>query len=428
MDDDNTGGGLGNDEYAALQDPRQVMPEVATVLAELHEAITQLGNAFAGAGLPAREWRSDDALLRPLAENLPDVTLDDLLTRAAEFAAGSGPYWLRGDSAEIEQLVAETTLLSDAVRPLRVIAQRLRVLPSRERGMLPIERALGDGRVGAKLDRVSRCLADLEALAPFMAPLSREEWNAARGDAPYGEQDQFTEPLPPELIPSPGPRAAPPVAPAPPAQAAPPQPQPRPATPGMRFAPVVASPVASLFRAATGRHTPVAPTGGAGGGSVASVARAYAPRVRRMTATLGGYAAQARERVQRIEPRRWAVVGIVALLLALGTGVLALATRPAAPTVPPGPLAVSPASVNLTCTGKSSTATLTVEWTGTAATNWSAQQVPSELALSPSSGTLKPNTGMRIALHVTGHRASHGSLVFAAGKQQASVAYTVSCG
>ncbi|MFI5273244.1 MAG: hypothetical protein ACHQ4H_09470, partial [Ktedonobacterales bacterium] len=45
---------------------------------------------------PAREWRSDDALLRPLSDQLPAVTLDDLISRASEFAAGSGPYWLHG--------------------------------------------------------------------------------------------------------------------------------------------------------------------------------------------------------------------------------------------------------------------------------------------------------------------------------------------
>ncbi|MFI5274746.1 MAG: hypothetical protein ACHQ4H_17075, partial [Ktedonobacterales bacterium] len=84
------------DEYASLRDPRLVMPEVAAVLDELHQAITQLGNAISAAGLPAREWRSDDALLRPLSDQLPAVTLDDLISRASEFAAGSGPYWLHG--------------------------------------------------------------------------------------------------------------------------------------------------------------------------------------------------------------------------------------------------------------------------------------------------------------------------------------------
>lgn len=418
MDDDNTGGDLGG-EYAALQDPRQVMPEVATVLAELHEAITQLGNAFGSAGLPAREWRSDDALLRPLADNLPDVTLDDLLTRAAEFAAGSGPYWLRGGAEEIEQFVAETALLSDAFRPLRVIAQRLRVLPSRERGALPIERALGDGRVGAKLDRVSRCLADLEALGPFMAPLTPREWSAARGDAPYGAGDQFTEPLPPELIPSPPPGPGPGPGPVPGVA----QPASAPQPPGLRIVSIAASPVASLL---PGTAAPV--ESGGPGARAARAARAMPPRVRRLTATLGGYAAQARERVQRIEPRRWAVVGIVALLLALGTGALALASRPAAaPAAPPPPLTVSPASVTLACTGKTSSVTLTLEWTGTATTGWGIV-APAGLALAPDRGALKPNTGIRITLHVTTHKAMHGTLTFDANIQRASVAYTVSCG
>ena len=421
MDDDNTGGGLGEDEYAALQDPRLVMPEVATVLAELHEGITQLGSAFVSAGVPAREWRSDDALLRPLGESLPDVTLDDLLTRAAEFAAGNGPYWLHGSTSEIEQFAAETALLSDAFRPLRVIAQRLLVLPPRERGALPIERALGDGRVGAKLDRVSRSLADLEALAPFMAPLSPDQWNAARRAAPPAQDDQFTEPLPPELIPSPVPA---PAAVQRPSTSLPSPPSPPLPSPRARFATLAASPVAALF----GRGSASSSAASAARQAPAAAApRAYAPRVRRLSQTLSGYAAQARERMQRIEPSRWMVVGLVALLLAVGTTVLALASRPDT-SAPPAPLAVSPATVTLTCTGKSSSATVTLEWTGTAATSWSAQQVPTGLGLSTGRGTLKPNTGIPITLHVTTRKAAHGTLTFAAGKQQASVAYTVSCG
>lgn len=149
--------------------------------------------------------------------------------------------------------------------------------------------------------------------------------------------------------------------------------------------------------------------------------------MRRLSQTLGGYAAQARQRMQRIEPRRWMVVGLVALLLAVGTGVLALAARQGT-SAPPAPLAVSPASVDLACAGKSSSVMVTLEWTGTAATTWSVQQVPAGLALSTGRGTLKPNTGIPITLRVTARRAAHGTLTFVAGKQQASVAYTVTCG
>src|SRR5262249_14736936 len=99
-----------SEEYAALRDPRQVMPE----------ASAQIGNAIATAGLTAREWRSADARLRPLSEQLPNVTFDDLITRAAEFAAGTGPFWLHGGPEEIEQFIGEVELLNDAFRPLRV--------------------------------------------------------------------------------------------------------------------------------------------------------------------------------------------------------------------------------------------------------------------------------------------------------------------
>jgi hypothetical protein len=393
VDDENTGSKL-QGEYAALQDPRLVMPEVAAVLAELHDAITEFGNALGGAGLPAPVWRLDDARLRPLDKRLPDVTLDDLLTRAAEFAAGIGPYWLHGGAPEIEQLVDETALLAGVFRPLRVIAQRLRMLPARERGALAIERALGEGRVGAKLDRVVRCLADLEALGPFMAPLTREEWAAARGGMPasLADADQFTQPLPPELIPSPS---------DPPPQLS--------EAPGTSIA---ASPVATLLS-----------------GAVAPAARQVGQRARQATMTLGGYATRARVRLERVEPRRWVVVGATTLLLALGIGLLAIAAHPGASTTiaPPAPLTVTPATVKLACTGKTSSTTLTLEWTGTASTNWSAS-VPSGLALSTSRGTLKPNTGIRITLRVTARKAARGTLTFVAGTQRASVVYTVTCG
>ena len=71
------------EEYAALGDRRTVMREVAASLKDLHGSITRLGDAIEAAGLPGRDWRSDDASLRRLSRKFPDVTVDDLITRGA---------------------------------------------------------------------------------------------------------------------------------------------------------------------------------------------------------------------------------------------------------------------------------------------------------------------------------------------------------
>src|SRR5262249_52992313 len=137
-----------SEDYAALGDPRQVMAETIRLLGELHRATTRLGDTIAAAGFPARQWRSLEADLAQLPGELPEITLDTLLTRLAEFAAHTGPHWLHGDDEELARFHEEVSVLYEAVRPLRAFAQRQRMLRPRERGREPLWRALGDLRVG----------------------------------------------------------------------------------------------------------------------------------------------------------------------------------------------------------------------------------------------------------------------------------------
>ncbi|HEU5439155.1 MAG TPA: hypothetical protein VFU88_07675 [Ktedonobacterales bacterium] len=415
-------------EYAALHDPRQVMPEVVAVVDELHRAITQLGNAVAAAGLAARDWRSPDAQLHSLSDQLPGVTFDDLITRAAEFAAGTGPFWLHGGPEEIEQFIVEVELLNDAFRPLRVIAQRQRVVPASERGEQPFLRALGDGRVGSNLDRITRCLNDLEALAPFMAPLAPDEWQAsAPGDLgpdldPDASPDQFTQPLPPDLRPA-GPAPANILAPA------------FVPAPSLPFAATVPAPPPGHRGIVTG-DAPSLPSavGVASGRALASLrlipgrvvqpalaaARAQWGRVQSSRFTLG------RLSFGGSGARRALVVVAAIVLLAGGTGVLALAVHSAAP-ASTASLVVSPTRLTLACTGKSASTRLTLRWAGSKATTWNVK-APAGLSIAPAKGTLKAGASATVAIKVTARKAAHGTLTFAVDDAQAAVPYTVNCG
>src|SRR5258708_4611399 len=180
---------IASEDYAALDDPRLVMEEVVRLLGELHRAATRLGDAIVAAGLPAREWRTDDAFLGHLPGELPEITLDTLLTRLAEFAADMGPHLLHGGGGELAHFHDEALVLYDVIRPLRAFAQRQRMLPARERGEQPLWRALGDARVGTPLDLAVARLRDLDALVPFLAPLAPADWQTIeQPPAPTPEQ------------------------------------------------------------------------------------------------------------------------------------------------------------------------------------------------------------------------------------------------
>jgi hypothetical protein len=374
------------EEYAELADPPKVMAEVVAVVDELHRASTELGNAIAAAGLPARRWRSDDARLPLLSDEFPEITLDFLLSRLAEFAAGNGPAWLRSDAAAIADFNDEAQVLSEVVRPLHARARYLRTVPARDRE-LPMERALGDGRVGTKLDIVYRCLNDLEALGPFIRPLSPAQWQTL--PAPVAE---------------PAPRSAPPVASPAPASARAPRVKARAAAPqpSARFA-------GSAPASQAAEQGPI---------YLNDLARNAVNSVR---LTMSRALEHARPYARQLSLRQWLVVAVAIAALGSGTALLALASHGSTTS-----LAASPANLALACHGKTSSLTLTLSDTGTSALTWSAS-VPTGLSLSATHGSLKPGAFIKLAVHATAAKTAQGTLSFASNLGDASVPYTVTC-
>jgi hypothetical protein len=170
------------EEYAGLANRRAVMHEAAEIVDELDEAVTRLGDGIIAAGLPVRAWRSQEAELRVLSGSLPATTVDGFLTRLAEFSADVGPQWLHGEAAALESFHAEVALLHEVIRSLGSAAQRMRAAPAHQRVLL-IEVAFGNQRVVTAIEEVTLALSDLQALAPFMGPLTAEEWAAPRKSA-----------------------------------------------------------------------------------------------------------------------------------------------------------------------------------------------------------------------------------------------------
>lgn len=393
------------DAYEALNDPRRVMQEVVGLVEELHRAVTRLGDAIAAAGLPAREWRDADCRLLLLADQFPDITLDALITRLAEFAAGMGPDWLHGSRDDIARFTDEASILYGVVRPLRTVAQRLRVVPARERGDLPLERALGDGRVGTPLDRVAALLRDLESLGPFIVPLAPAEW---------AELNMPTPKSPPK---------------------------PSPATSSMEGG-VTATQALTPNTSLPVATPPALQTPSSGQAPAPSFRRLRdylpPPEERQSMSRLPGRdwswlradaSVQARALLEWMKPRKWLVIGIAIMVLALGTALLTLARQSlssAGTSTPVSHLAVSPAQVTLACSGKSDTSKLTLRDTGTQPLTWTIK-APSGLSLSATHGTLKPGASASITVKVTSAKAAHGTLSFTSNDGAASVPYAVSC-
>jgi hypothetical protein len=366
------------DEYAALADTRQVMLEVVGLLEDLHKATTRLGDAIAAAGFHGREWRGLDAQLDELSDQFPEITLDDLITRLAEFSAGNGPAWLRGDRADIERFNDEAAILGGVMRPLRVLAQRQRVTPARERSRQPFERALADGRVGTQLDLMARYLRDLEALAPFIVPLAPEEWNLTS--------------------------LAPPAPPAPKRSAAP--------IPAARSGP-------AMQRFTRLRDFADSARGSAPSSRQAGTSQAFALAVGR--ARVGTEAL-----VLRLRLYRWMVVVIAALILAIATGLLTLAIHEGVSLAPPSHLQATPARLTLTCTGKGATQVLTLRNTGSASLTWQIA-APAGLTLSAAKGLLTRGASATVTVKVSAARAARGTLAFTSTDGAAQVPYTVTC-
>jgi hypothetical protein len=373
------------DEYAALGDPVQVMAEVLTLVEQVRVSNKKLGDAFVSGGLAGREWRGRDCELALLSDQLPDVTLDALLTRLAEFAAGTGPHWLRGGIADIERFNDEASILSETLRALRIVAQRQRMLPLRQRGSLPMQRALGDARVGTQLDRIAAALRDLEALAPYIVPPDPDAWTR------------------PPLAPEPAPAApvgarvaspfAPPAAPAPDTSLTP-----------------------HVLRAVPARTDPF-------GQKQKTLGIRQRTMSLRLTAAMASVATQARAVGERLEPRKWLVVAVTAVVLAASTAFVGLLVRNGG-TAFASQLTTTPA--RLTCAGRGATASLTLRDTGSGSLTWSTKP-PSALTLSATQGTLKQDATAQLTVKAHTSRPAQGTLTFTSALGDATVAYSITC-
>jgi hypothetical protein len=418
-----------SEDYAALDDPRLVMAEVMRLLGELHRSVTRLGDAIVAAGLPAREWRTDDAFLGHLPGELPEITLDTLLTRLAEFAADLGPHLLHGGTEELAHFHDETLVLYEVIRPLRSFAQRQRMLPARERGEQPLWRALGDARLGTPLDLAAGHLRDLDALAPFLAPLAPADWQAIEQrpaattvkKAKPGKSGQeagaarrpagaplravhleaaeaAVEDAATGVPPAPAPASAPAIG---PAEAAPPE-----AANAAEAAEIEPPPLRLRD------FVPTAPPAAAARGAESRWTRA-------------------RQASERFLARRWIVVAAAAVLLGVGTGLLTLAARGEQGPLPPPKIAyleTMPASLHLACSGRGSSVTFYLHNTGTSVEVWMAA-VPRGVTLSSLKGTLTPGSRGPLRLSAApGAKATHNTLTFTDADGMLAVPYTITCG
>lgn len=382
-------------EYEALRDPVQVMAEVLRLVAELRRAADRLGDAIVAAGVPARLWRTEEAWLPDLPGDLPEITLDTLLTRLAEFAADGGPHALREGAEGINHFTDEALVLYDAIRPLRAFAQRQRMLPPRDRGDHPLWRALGDARVGTPLDLVANRLRDLDALSQFIVPLTAAEWDVAEAT--------------PTPAAGPRPERAPDVAPTEQASA-------RDGTNALAAepaAPLATSPRPHRRLRDFALSRPVA---------------APSPDHHHLSSQLPvGALATLRA---ALLAHRWIVVGAVAVLLAMGTGLLTLATRGQEGPLPPPKLSylrATPASITLACSGKAAATTLTLQDIGTMPEAWSLQP-PRGVTLSALGGTLQPGASVTIRVAVAAPHPASGALTFADQDGALAVPFTITCG
>lgn len=409
-------------DYEALADGREVMREVMELVTELRGSAKKLGDAIVASGFPAREWVGPDAELALLGEPFPEISLDAFLTRLAEFAAGMGPAWLRGAEDEIAQFVDEVQILDGVARPLRIFAQRQRMLPARERGELPLEQVFGDGRVGTQLDLLAGYLRDLDALSPYIAPLTPSEWTAL---------------LPLLSAPAASPQTAPQPAQARPQQ----QQQAQRSIPGAGVSaelPAVFSKQQWLLSSQPHPAQPAPPPYAAPLESVEYPRTGDIPQTyTRLRDFAPPPSAEASHVVVRVPNgrgmlalllrHRWLALGIVILVLSAGTGVLSLAALRANATTPTSHLTATPATLHLTCTGKGATATLTLRNTTKTPVTWTVQAPPAALRLSATHGTLKPGATATLTATSTKRAASQGMLTFAADDGTLTVPYTVAC-
>ncbi|HEX3272622.1 MAG TPA: hypothetical protein VHR15_18395 [Ktedonobacterales bacterium] len=366
-------------EYAALRDTPAVMRSAVGYLEELQGAVIRLGDAIEQGGLPGKLWRSDEADLAALGDIFPLITIDELITRLSQFASERGPAWLRGGGADLAAFQDEARILYDVMHALRVTAQRLRM--SGGSGKSQLERAFSNARIGAPLDRVAILLETLDALGPFMAPISPNEW----------------------------------AAPAPLDSAA-----------GSGFLTFGASPASDeLFSASENQSRGLlrdyAPAGGAG----ASL------RPNKSGKTGGLWIQLDIPKGPALLRNRWVLgvagallVGALVAFLVVRSPILAGAKKTPTATPPPAVVA-NPTSLILLCSTRK-TAALTLKNQSAAPVTWQAK-VPTTVAITPAQGTIPAGQSVTLQAHLTSAKATTGTITITEGKTTLSIPFSATC-
>jgi hypothetical protein len=363
-------------EYAALRDTPAVMRATAAYLEELRGATTRLGDAIEQSGLPGKHWRSNEADLATLGDIFPLITVDELISRLAQFASERGPAWLRGGPDDLAAFCDEARILYDVLHALRVTAQRLRMTGASGGSLL--ERAFSNARMGAPLDRVAILLETLDALGPFMAPISSVEWAA-----PTQMDDVVRE----------------------------------------GFAAFgVAPPSDELFSSsgsqARGLLRKYAPGGGAGESLRANKS--------------GGLWIQLDiPKGSALLRNRWLLgvvgallVGALVAFLVVRSPLLAGAKKTPTATPPPAVVA-NPTSLVLPCSTRR-TAALTLKNQSAAPVSWQAH-APTTVALTPAQGTIPAGQSVVLQAHLIAAKATTGAITITVGTGSFSVPFSATC-
>ena len=362
-------------EYAALRDTPAVMRSASGYLEELQGAVIRLGDAIEQGGLPGKFWRSDEADLAAMGDIFPLITVDELITRLSQFASERGPAWLRGSMADLAAFRDEARILYDVMHALRVTAQRLRM--SGGSGKSQLERAFSNARIGAPLDRVALLLETLDALGPFMAPISPGDWAKPAMDAAAREGFAAfaSSPASDEL----------------------------------------SSPSENLSR---GLLRDYAPVGGAGESVRANKS--------------GGLWIQFDiPKASALLRNRWVLgvagallVGALVAFLVVRSPILAGAKKTPTATPPPAVVA-SPTSLILLCSTRK-TAALTLKNQSATPVTWQAK-VPTTVAITPAQGTIPAGQSATLQAHLTAARSTTGTITITVGKTTLDVPFNATC-
>jgi hypothetical protein len=393
------------ERYAALADTPRVMGEALDSLTDLSNATMEVGKALVDAGLPKPVWRSEQATLRLLSSALPAITVDAYLTRLEQFATREGPTWLHGAHDDLAAFHNEVVVLAQVTRPLREVVQRLQRLPVEmpggPRSDHSLQRVVRDPHLEAPLGAIAEILSDLEALAPFMRPLTPEQWRALQRAS--------------WLFPA-------------------------------RIWSAVTAWVGGLRSRGSASPSPAQVTTGPASkaSSVLGASRAWAlqrlswlrSRTRAQRALLAagllfaivaGFAALAFARQPHATDLAPSASSSAVRTVLAGSG-----TATALPTTSPIPSPTSDATpgpapkLTGTCKAHGATATLTIKNTGVSSFTWQAQPPPT-LAVSPAQGVLQAGQSATVQVNAVSKKTASGTITVIASHNQVSTQDKVSC-